>query len=216
MFSGNLHPILFYRMKDFNYLPNRAFLNKCGIYSITHRATQKTYVGSSKQIYYRMAKHKTELLRSKHCNQHLQNAVDRYGISEFDVEVIEECNENDLADRENYWIEQRRCLEFGYNQCMVTKLRKNNVAQCTRSKISKSLMDGKSILMCDKSSGNVLREFPSLYDAAEYIIEEGSSSGSPFCVRMRIGEVIRNKLVPVGKKRKARRPTAFGYKWRAE
>ena len=60
---------------DFKYTISKSELHKCGVYVIKHNRSKKTYVGSSKKIYYRIARHKCDLVKNKHCNQHLQNAI---------------------------------------------------------------------------------------------------------------------------------------------
>lgn len=202
---------------DFNYTQEKSTFHKCGIYVIRHRNSKKAYVGSSKEIYYRVAKHKSDLLKNKHCNQHLQNAINKYGIEEFDVLITEECREADLAGRECHWISKLDSVVTGYNKCDVTDCRKNLVSVETRSKISKTLMGGKSVQMKNIETLELLKEFSSLYEAAEYILENKlSSSKSSSNVRMKISEAIRSKVVSTGNKYKACRQSAYGYKWEAQ
>ena len=202
---------------DFKYTISKSELHKCGVYVIKHNRSKKTYVGSSKKIYYRIARHKCDLVKNKHCNQHLQNAINKYGICNFEISILEECCESDLAKTESYWISKLKSIEFGYNKCDVTDLRKNLVSEETRSKISKTLMGGKHVVMRDTETMKILHKFNSLYDASEYILKNKlSNSKSPSNVRMKISESIRSKLVSSGNNRKANRRSAYGYKWEVQ
>jgi hypothetical protein len=78
-------------------------------------------------------------------------------------------------------------------------------------------MGGKSVQMKNVETLELLKEFPSLYEAAEYILENKlSASKSSSHVRMKISEVIRSKVVSTGGKHKACRQSAYGYKWEAQ
>ena len=76
-----------------------------GIYSITNLVNNKVYVGSSTNINHRFITHKSRLRNNIHCNKHLQNAWNKYGEENFKFEVIEECEEDKLTEREQYWID---------------------------------------------------------------------------------------------------------------
>lgn len=202
---------------DFKYTHKKSAFHISGIYVIRHRASKKPYVGSSKEIYHRIARHKSDLLKNRHCNQHLQNAINKYGIEEFDVYIAEECCDSDLAVRESYWISKLNSVAVGYNKCDVTDCRKNLVSTETRSKISKTLMGVRSVQMKNIETLEILKEFQSLYEAAEYILENKlSASKSPSNVRMKISEAIRSKIVSTGNKYKACRQSAYGYKWEVQ
>jgi hypothetical protein len=104
-------------------------------------------------------------------------------------------------------------ISKGYNQCPISNCGGHIFTAKVRSKISKTLLDGKSVWMCDKESGNHLIRFDSLFAAGEYIFKSGCSTSSTFCIRMRISEVARNVEINTGYGRKSRRTSAYGYKW---
>ena len=57
------------------------FLGKvCGIYIIFNTVNFMVYIGQSKNIWYRVRKHKEQLIDKKHYNSHLQNFCNKYGI----------------------------------------------------------------------------------------------------------------------------------------
>ena len=75
-----------------------------GIYKITNIDNNKVYIGQSKNIINRLQNHKNALIKNKHFNWHLQNAWNNYGESKFTFSIIEQCNVDDLDEREMYWI----------------------------------------------------------------------------------------------------------------
>lgn len=79
-----------------------------GIYKIENLVNNKVYIGQAINIENRWKGHKKELHNNNHANKHLQNAWNKYGEENFKFEVIEECNENELNEKEIYWI-----TEFG-------------------------------------------------------------------------------------------------------
>jgi hypothetical protein len=78
---------------------------KCGIYCIKNITNNKCYIGSSTHIYYRLRRHKSDLIRQVHANPILQNAYNKYGADSFVVFIIEECVEDILLEREQYYID---------------------------------------------------------------------------------------------------------------
>lgn len=94
-----------------------------GIYSITHRDSGKRYIGKSINIESRLWQHKNLLTkpeRSKDCNRHLYNAVQKYGWETFCVETIEEfdwIDDDHIAARELFWMDHFQTCDrrFGYN-----------------------------------------------------------------------------------------------------
>ena len=78
---------------------------KCGIYCIKNIANNKCYIGSSTHIYYRLRRHKSDLIRHVHANPILQNAYNKYGADSFVVSIIEECVEDIVLEKEQYYID---------------------------------------------------------------------------------------------------------------
>lgn len=81
-----------------------------GIYCIEHIASNKRYIGKSKNIEKRIADHKRSFNKYpmlKGCNRHLWNAVRRHGISAFKFYVVErfdELNSELIAQAELDWM----------------------------------------------------------------------------------------------------------------
>ena len=81
-----------------------------GIYKITNKINGKFYIGQSVDIKRRFMEHKTPHGRMTS----IKMAVRKYGKENFSFEVLEECSEADLNDREVYWIAK---LKPQYNRC---------------------------------------------------------------------------------------------------
>lgn len=144
---------------------------KIGIYRIKNSINNKIYIGSTKNIEARWAKHKALLRHNKHQNAHLQNAWNKYGENAFIFEVIEECKIEDLINREQFFIDN---LNPEYNQTAIAG--KVEMTAERRDKLSKSVLKAykegrlegttKVIYQYDLR-GNYLRSFESLKQAVE-------------------------------------------------
>lgn len=75
----------------------------CGVYKIV--CNDKFYIGSSKNIQQRFYKHRRELRKDVHKNEHLQNSYNKYGEECFNLEIVELCNINEQYFREQYYID---------------------------------------------------------------------------------------------------------------
>lgn len=63
-----------------------------GIYRIVNKVNGKSYIGQSKDIYRRFFEHKT---KCKQNNQSIGRAIKKYGKENFELEILEHCNEFD-------------------------------------------------------------------------------------------------------------------------
>lgn len=90
---------------------------KSGIYTITNLINDKVYIGFTKDFLKRRVSHWNYLRAGNHPNYHLQNAVNQYGIENFEFEVLEECEERFLFSQEHYWalLLNTTNNKFGYN-----------------------------------------------------------------------------------------------------
>lgn len=86
-----------------------------GIYSITNIKNNKKYIGYSIDIKRRWQTHKRDLKNNKHENEHLQNAYNLYGESNFIYEIVELCSIDEIKEREMYWIKHYDSKKNGYN-----------------------------------------------------------------------------------------------------
>lgn len=107
-----------------------------GIYCIENLDTKKKYIGSSKNVYNRLHKHRTLLVKSKHENIKLQNAVNKYSINNFICYLLEVCEIDSLTIKEQKWID---LLNPEYN--ITTEVIRNVLSEESRIKISNTLKD---------------------------------------------------------------------------
>lgn len=83
-----------------------------GIYKITNKINNKSYVGQSNDIERRFKEHKTCGVSSR---IPLDMAIAKYGKENFEYEVLEECLIEELNSKETYWIEALQTDLYGYN-----------------------------------------------------------------------------------------------------
>ena len=88
-----------------------------GIYKITNKTNNKSYIGKSKDIEKRWQYHLSQYNSSKEYNKPLYKAFRKYGISNFSFEVLEEIEDYDIFsnEREKYWIKYFNSFHFGCN-----------------------------------------------------------------------------------------------------
>lgn len=60
------------------------------VYKITNIISGIYYIGSSINVKSRLANHKRDLERQKHCNAHLQASFNKYGVDAFTFEILEQ------------------------------------------------------------------------------------------------------------------------------
>lgn len=71
----------------------------CGIYSITHRASGRVYVGQSRDVERRLRAHKTKGERLA-----ISKAIRKHGPEAFEFTIVEVCDPARLNERERHWI----------------------------------------------------------------------------------------------------------------
>lgn len=86
-----------------------------GIYRVTNKINNKSYVGQSQNVVSRLNGHRKMLLNNVHGNQHLQNAWNKYGEENFEFVILEECTTNELNELEYKWMLIYDSIENGYN-----------------------------------------------------------------------------------------------------
>lgn len=81
-----------------------------GIYKITNKLNNKVYIGQSNNIQRRFEEHKYQ-----EKNSAIHNAIKKYGLENFNFEIIEECSLEELDEKEIFWIKYYNSFEDGYN-----------------------------------------------------------------------------------------------------
>lgn len=115
----------------------------CGIYKITNLINNKSYIGQALDIKDRWNRHKRT-----HDNCAIHQAFEKYGLTNFSFEVIEECLPEQLNEREIYWIAQFDSYKNGYN------MNPGGEGGCPRK------------VRCYDANGVFLQEYNSITEAA--------------------------------------------------
>ncbi len=77
----------------------------CGIYAIRLNLDGRAYIGSSNNINTRWFRHRRELAKGSHHCQYLQNAWNKHGEKSFNFIIIEECAQDELYLREQFYFD---------------------------------------------------------------------------------------------------------------
>lgn len=89
------------------------------IYKITNQINGKCYIGKTlESIEKRWHQHKNEAEKDRSKNRPLYQAIRKYGIENFTIEIVEEISnilDTDINEREKYWIEYYGSFKNGYN-----------------------------------------------------------------------------------------------------
>lgn len=120
-----------------------------GIYKITNTINNKCYIGQSRDIKTRWAKHLSSYKSSPEWK--LYRAFKKYGIEAFKFEVIEQCQIEELNDKEVFWIEYYDSFNTGYNMTLGGEA-------CNGT-------NDKKVYQYDLS-GQFIKEYKSAHDAA--------------------------------------------------
>lgn len=86
------------------------------IYKICNDINDKVYVGKTfLTVEKRFQEHLCDANKRRNENRPLYSAIRKYGKKHFYVELIEECDDAVLSEREQFWIERFDCFRNGYN-----------------------------------------------------------------------------------------------------
>ena len=86
-----------------------------GIYKITNKINNLSYIGQSTQIEQRFREHKKSYNWYREKNKKLYKDILEYGINNFSFEILEECFVEELNDREQYYIKYYNTYPNQYN-----------------------------------------------------------------------------------------------------
>ena len=91
--------------------------NPSGIYKVANTKTNEIYIGKSAKIADRFSNHiKSAYGLEGVAESQFQRALKKYGIDMFTWELLEECQKENLSEREKYYIVFYGTKEYGYNQ----------------------------------------------------------------------------------------------------
>lgn len=132
------------------------------IYKITNKINGKSYIGQTIQdVKERFYQHCATKCNQAVLNMVIHKAINKYGKSNFTIEVIEEVESTNLNDRERYWIRYYDSYNNGYNSTEGGQ---------DRIKLFKNL-DTESIVR-EYKSGKSLREIGRLFNVDKQTIKD--------------------------------------------
>lgn len=160
------------------------------VYKITNLKNGKIYVGSASYYDKRIGTHISRLRRNKHDNRYLQSTFNKYGESVLSFEILEVCNQDNLLEKEQFWIDSTNCTDrkIGYNLCKFAhskkglpmpesakkaigdffRGKKHSTERKNRTRRERTLAQGKSVFVYDKEM-NFLNEYPSISETSRVL-----------------------------------------------
>lgn len=142
-----------------------------GIYKITNKINQKCYIGQSVNIKHRWSQHKQN---SKIRPEKLYLAIRKYGIENFSFEVIEECKQEELDEKEKYYIILYNSYENGYNMNLGGQNTKKYYDEQIRTLWDSGLSVSEIALQVDLDRETISRY---LKDYKNYSVQESNRRG---------------------------------------
>lgn len=92
-----------------------------GIYKITNLINNKSYIGQSIDIKRRWSEH-----RARRGTNPIYKDMEEFGLDNFSFEILEECQQDKLDEREIYWIQKYDTYYNGYNRTLGGQFYANN------------------------------------------------------------------------------------------
>lgn len=120
----------------FYTLSSKELNNKSGIYKLS--AGGHVYIGSSKNLYARLAEHRSDLKENRHSNNFLQKVYNKYGIENMQIDIVEFCDPDNRINRESFWIKELNA-DMNLQDPVSRKL-----SEISKQKLSKSIKKGLS------------------------------------------------------------------------
>lgn len=178
-----------------------------GIYEIKNVLNGDCYIGSSVDTEDRKRRHFRDLNKQCHHSTILQRAFNKYGSENFKFSIIEECEENCLIEKEQYYLDNKNpkyniskmagggCLGYKHSEETKEKLRKQALDNSTKPPESTWKDRQESVLMLDYNTLEILNIFESLSAACRFVGKDSTFAST-------ISNCCKNK-----------RYSAYGYRW---
>lgn len=142
--------------------------NKSGIYRFW--CNNHSYIGSAKNLKKRLLAHLSTMRNGKHHNHTVQNVYNKYGIENFYFEILENCSEQDLLERETFYIKNLK-PDMNHILDSVRYVKDKETIEKTRKSQIEYYKTHKSInckpVFQYSLNGTFIKEFPSATDAGK-------------------------------------------------
>lgn len=135
-------------MKNIKFLPKDS-----GIYLVKNKINNACYIGQAKDIYKRFNSHHIyDYKNSKNCcyNTKFYKALRKYGIENFEVQVLELCSENKLDEKEIEYIKLYDSYNHGYNSTEGGQNWSPNIHSAEIEEKRKTTLEKNKSLQCEK------------------------------------------------------------------
>lgn len=214
------------------------------IYKITNQINGKVYIGKTTEsdIRIRWHQHRKDYKKQQCKNRPLYNAMNKYGIENFIMEEIEQCDISILNDRETYWINYYRAY-VGWNDCKGynATLGGDGKPWCNYDWVLQLWQEGKNQITISKETGydrNTIHKILLLKGISSDQLKRGLTFNKKACIRLNkdteevldyydslsaVTEFLQQDGYPnvtrkdvathIGQVCKGKRKTAYGYKW---
>jgi group I intron endonuclease len=161
----------------------------CGIYKITNINNGKTYVGKTVNFRRRRNDYVSAFNKQnmKKINEYFLNALNKHGIENFIFEIVEECEVEETAERELFWIKKLKTTnqEKGYNLRMDSSTGMM-VHKKTRDKIGRRIkQEFKNGIRSPEKVSKFFKEFWKNKDNVDRMTESLRETRSSFFVQKR-------------------------------
>lgn len=151
-----------FKFSEIKKLPRESY-----IYCIINNINGKIYIGSAINVYNRLREHRAKLRHIYHPNTYLQRAFTKHKENNFEIDLLQKVEAQDLIFYEQKWLDLTQCWNkrFGYNIEQVAGSRLGSKAsKKTRLLMSKSR--SKKILQYSLQ-GKFIKEFKSFRTASK-------------------------------------------------
>lgn len=142
----------------------KEYQNVCCVYKLINKVNGRIMIGCTTNMYARVSHYRTDIHKQnplKHYNFELYNDIIKYGINNFEFEIIEQfdnISDIDLKNKEKYYILKFKSndLNIGYNirmdengKCITAQSTIELKKQQTKEQLDSGLRDGHSNKMKD-------------------------------------------------------------------
>ena len=199
------------------------------IYKIYNDINDKIYIGKTNYLLEKRFKEHIKDSRKKLKNRPLYNAMNKYGSEHFKIELIEECSEQIVNDREKYWIEFLQTFKYGYNATLggegrayldyeliyATYLETNSIKEtalivsCDEKSVS-TILDTYGISKEDKIKNMSLKKS----NIVAMIDKKTNKIIKVFNGTREAGRFLNKKHQNIQGACQGKRKSAYGYKWK--